>query len=62
MLRTVNAAAIVRSLAGYTLSMRLRHREAFYSGFLRFEQETRVRGCKQNNEAADLLVCCSHIQ
>lgn len=39
-LRTVNAAAIVRSLAGYTLSMRLRHREAFYSGFLRFKQET----------------------
>ena len=39
-LRTVNAAAIVRFLAGYSLSMRLRHREAFYRGFLRFKQET----------------------
>jgi GT2 family glycosyltransferase len=44
LLRLVNAAGTFRRLFGYTLSMRLRHREAFYRGFLQYKREAAAKG------------------
>jgi hypothetical protein len=38
LLELANRTPCARSLLGYSLSMRLRHREAFYRGFLRYKQ------------------------
>jgi hypothetical protein len=40
LLHLVNAASIVKKLFGYSLSMRLRNREAFYRGFLLFKRDS----------------------
>jgi glycosyltransferase involved in cell wall biosynthesis len=42
LLHMVNSASVVRKLLGYSLSMRLRNREAFYRGFARFKQEAKT--------------------
>ena len=39
LLRLVNGLPALRRAAGYSLGMRLRHREAFYRGFLQFQRE-----------------------
>jgi len=39
LLESMNAAIALRKLFGYSLSMRLRNREAFYRGFLEFKQQ-----------------------
>jgi len=43
LLHLLNSGPILRYAIGYSLSMRLRHREAFYRGFLQFKQETAER-------------------
>ena len=42
LLHLVNSAPVSRKLLGYSLSMRLRNREAFYRGFVRFKREART--------------------
>ena len=39
LLKMLNAASIMKRLLGYPMSMRLRNREAFYRGFLKYKQE-----------------------
>jgi GT2 family glycosyltransferase len=41
LLQLVNSSPFSRKLLGYSLSMRLRNREAFYRGFVRFKQEAK---------------------
>ncbi len=43
MLRLLNGTRILRQALGYSLSMRLRNREAFYRGFLQFKRERASR-------------------
>ena len=37
-LRTINSSLLARLIPGYAIRMRLRHREAFFHGFLQFKQ------------------------
>ncbi len=39
LLEMINATSILRQVFGYSLSMRLRNREAFYRGFVEFKRE-----------------------
>jgi glycosyltransferase involved in cell wall biosynthesis len=43
LLRLLNGTGISRKLFGYSVSMRMRNREAFYRGFLRFKREAAGR-------------------
>ena len=40
LLHPINTSSVGRKLLGYSLSMRLRHREAAYRGYLKYKQQT----------------------
>ena len=43
-LRLINRLQLLSRLVGYSLAIRLRHREAFYRGFLHFKRDTAKQG------------------
>lgn len=48
LLRLINALPAAPRAAGYSFRMRLRHREAFYRGFLQFRRENALRRKAEN--------------